>query len=207
VSPRSPIGTAPGLTDIEPFNIYPSGDTISAAVDLLTPLPHGLTVHSTVVCVNNAGLFSIAYSDGVTVLVEAPLATSDAFLEISTPNLTQFESLDGFLPSSDVTLNWGGFRESSGAPLVYEVRLVEEGGGVATNWTNLGHAYSLTLMELPLEVNSTHTVELRAVNLAGVPSDPLARNFTIIQYPPQIATTGEINLCVYSVYSSFEKNW
>lgn len=94
------------------------------------------------------------------------------------------------MPSSDVTLNWGRFLESSGAPLVYEVRLIEEGGGMATNWTNLGHAYSLSLMDLSFEVNATHTVEVRAVNLAGVPSDPLARNFTIVPYPPQIAATG-----------------
>ena len=96
------------------------------------------------------------------------------------------------MPSFDVTLNWGGFLESSGAPLVYEVRLIEEGGGVATNWTNLGHAYSLSLMDLSFEVNATHTVEVRAVNLAGVPSDPLVRNFTIVPYPPQIAATGTL---------------
>lgn len=123
-------------------------------------------------------------------LTDAPL-TNDAFLQVSTSNLTQFESMDGFLPSPDVTLRWGGFRESSGAPLVYEVRLIEEGGGVATNWTSVGHAYSLTLTDLAFEVNATHTVEVRAVNLAGVSSDPLARNFTIAPFPPQIATTGK----------------
>ena len=137
-------------------------------------------------------------------LSDAPLTTSDAFLQISTPNLTQFESRDGFLPSSAVTLSWGGFQESSGAPLVYEVRFVEEGGGgggVATNWTSLGHAYSLTLTDLPFEVNSTHTAEVRAVNLAGVPSNPLVKNFTIVPYPPQIETTGKTvfysYMCVY----------
>ena len=160
-------------------------------------------MYSTVVCVNSAGLFSLAHSDGVTVLSDAPLATSNAFLQISTPNLTQFESQGGFLPSSAVTLSWGGFRESSGAPLVYEVRFVEEGGGggggVATNWTTLGHAYSLALTDLPFEVNSTHTVEVRAVNLAGVPSDPLVKNFTVVPYPPQIEITGKnifISPCV-----------
>lgn len=140
-------------------------------------------------------------------LTDAPLTTSNAFLQISTPNLTQFESLEGFLPSSDVTLSWGGFQESSGAPLVYEVRLVEEGGGgVATNWTNLGHVYSLTLTELPFEVNSTYTAEVRAVNLAGVPSEPLARNFTIVPYPPQIEITGKtIKFLFLYVCSNSEK--
>ena len=164
-------------------------------------------MYSTIVCINNAGLFSLAHSDGVTVLTDAPLTTSNAFLQISTPNLTQFESLEGFLPSSDVTLSWGGFQESSGAPLVYEVRLVEEGGGgVATNWTNLGHVYSLTLTELPFEVNSTYTAEVRAVNLAGVPSEPLARNFTIVPYPPQIEITGKtIKFLFLYVCSNSEK--
>ena len=148
-------------------------------------------MYSTVVCVSHAGLFSLAHSDGVTVLSDAPFAASDAFLQISTPNLTQFESQGGFLPSSAVTLSWGGFRESSGAPLVYEVRFVEEGGGVATNWTNLGHTYSLALTDLPFEVNSTHTAEVRAVNLAGVPSDPLVKNVTVVPYPPQIEITGK----------------
>ena len=162
----------------------------------MTPLPHGLTVYSTVICINNAGLFAIAYSDGITVLTDPPL-TSSAFLRLSTSNLTQFESLSGFLPSSDVTVFWGGFQESSGTPLVYEVRLIEEGGGVATNWTNVGHTYSLTLMDLPFEVNATHTVELRAANLAGVSSNSLARNFTIVPYPPEIATSGKcVCVCV-----------
>ena len=139
-------------------------------------------------------------------LSDAPLATSDAFLQISTPNLTQFESRDGFLPSSAVTLSWGGFREPSGAPLVYEVRFTEEGGGgegVATNWTSLGHAYSLTLMDLPFEVNSTHTAEVRAVNLAGVPSDPLVKNFTVVPYPPQIEATGK-NYFYFSVCVGYD---
>ena len=139
---------------------------------------------------NNAGLFTVAHSDGVTVLTEPPLS-SDAFLRISTSNLTHYESLSGFLPSSDVTLYWGGFEESSRAPLIYEVRLLEE-GGVATNWTNLGHAFSLTLPDLPFEVNVTHAVEVRAVNLAGIPSDPLARNFTVVPSPPEIATSGKL---------------
>ena len=95
-----------------------------------------------------------------------------------------------------MTLYWGGFEELSGAPLVYEVRLLEE-GSVASNWTNLGHAYSLTLIDLPFEINVTHTVEVRAVNLAGVLSDSLARNFTIVPYPPEIAMSGKcVCVCV-----------
>ena len=134
------------------------------------------------ICISNSGYHIAGYSDGVTVLTDPPLS-HNAFLLVSTSSLTQFESRDGFLPSSDVTLYWGGFEESSGAPLAFEVWLLE--GGVAGNWTNVGHIYSLTLADLSLEVNTTHTVELRAINLAGLPSNSLARNFTIVSSPPE----------------------
>ena len=175
------------MANVEPFNIYP-GNATSATIDLLTPLPHGFTVYSTLICVNNAGHFTVACSDGVTVLTNPPLSDG-AFLLVSSPNLTQYESRDGFLPSPDISLLWGGFRESSGAPLAYQVRMTTE-GGVVGNWTSVGHVYSLTLSDLPLEMNATHVVEVRAVNLAGLPSNPVAGNVTIIDAPPYIAESG-----------------
>ena len=175
------------MADIEPFNIY-TGNTTSAAIDLLTPLLHGVTIYSTVICTNNAGLYTVAHSDGVKVLIDPPFS-SQAFLRVSSSNLTHYKSLSGFLPTTDLVFYWGGFQEPSGAPLAYEVRFVEE-DGVVSNWTSVGHAHSLTLMDLPLEINVTHTIEVRAVNLAGVASDPLGRNFTIAPSPPEIATSG-----------------
>ena len=177
------IGSSPGMANIEPFNVYP-GDATMATVDLLTPLPHGFTVYSTLICINNAGHYTVAYSDGVTILTEPPLSNG-AFLLVSSPNLTQFESRDGFLPSSEVSLRWGGFREPSGAPLAYQVRITPE-GGVVGNWSNVGHVYSLTLADLPLEVNATHLVEVRAVNLAGLPSNSLMENITIVDTLPYV---------------------
>ena len=189
-------GSVPGSEDIEPFTIFP-GSATSATVDLLTPLPHGLTVYSTLICINNAGLHSVAYSDGVTVLTSPPLAR-DAFFYITSTNLTRHESRGGFLPSSDAMLRWGGFVEPSGAPLAYEVRLTEA-GSAAGNWTNVGHTYSLTLSDLSLEVNVTHVAEVRAVNLAGLASDLLMENFTIVASPPQVAAPGII--LIYLVYN------
>ena len=185
-------GSAPGLIDIEPFNIFP-GDATSATVDLPTPLSHGFSVFSTVICINNAGRQTVAYSDGVTILTDPPLSR-DAFLLISTSNLTQYESRDGFLPSSDVTLIWGGFEEPSGEPLTYEVRLIEAGGAVS-NWTNVGHTYSLMFSDLPFETNFSHMVQLRAVNLAGLESDSLTSNFTIVTSSPEVATSGKCIEC------------
>ena len=170
------------MADIEPFNVYP-GDVTSATVDLLTPLPHGFTAYSTLLCVNNAGHFAAAYSDGVTILTDPPLSDG-AFLRVSSPNLTQYEARRGFLPSSDVSLLWGGFRELTGAPLAYQVRISAGGGVVAGNWTSVGHTHSLTLADLPLEMNVTHVVEVRAVNLAGLPSNSVAENFTIVASAP-----------------------
>lgn len=179
------VGSSPGLEDVEPFNIFP-GSATSSAVDLLTPLSHGSTVYSTLICVNNAGRHTVAYSDGITILTTPP-TSQNAFLLISAPNFTQYEPQGGFLPSSDVIFHWGGFKELVGAPLAYEVRL----GGVSGNWTNVGHIYSLTLTDLPLDsFNVTYVVEVRAVNLAGLTSDSLEENFTIITVPPLVTSPG-----------------
>lgn len=91
--------------------------------------------------------------------------------------------------------------EPSGAPLAYEVRL-SDSGGITGNWTNVGHTYSLTLSALPLETNVSHTVEVRAVNLAGVASDSLAENFTFVTVPPQVASSGnDIVIVMFDVRS------
>lgn len=183
------VGSSLGSEDIEPFNIFP-GNATSSTIDLLTPLPNGFTVYSTLICINNAGHHTITYSDGVTILTTPP-TSQNAFLFISAPNLTQYDSQAGFIPSSEATFRWGGFEELAGAPLAYEVRL----GGVGNNWTNVGHIYSLTLADLPLEIfNVTHVVEVRAVNLAGLTSDSMEKNFTIVNVPPQVTSPGNTQL-------------
>lgn len=178
---RWALGTSPGATDVQGYIITTNSSGSSS--DLLGSLTvHGTTVYSTLVCINGAGLSTTSYSNGVTVLLEPP-SSFGAFVYISSPNYTQYEPQGGYIPTDDLILTWGGFTDTAQAPLTYEVRL--NTSGLAGEWNNLGFAKMLVLRELRLSENSSHSIEVRAVNYAGVSSAPIQRDFVILPSPPQ----------------------
>lgn len=138
------------------------------------------------VCTNRGGLSSSAYSDGLTILSEPP-SHRGAYAVITSPMYTQYTPHDGYLPSNALSVSWGGFAESAGTVLKYEVRVHEaESNERNTNWTNIGPSKKLTLQELHISENVTgHMIEIRAVNLGSVASESISVNFSIVTFPPQ----------------------
>ena len=177
-------GTSPGATDLQYYVVTPSNIT---SVDLSSTVVHGTTAYSTVLCTNRAGLQLTAYSDGATILLDPPSNTS-AFGYLTSPALTKYEVLrltgsdPTYIPSRDLVFRWGGFSDPAGVPLTYEVRV--SNSSVAQEWNDLRFANTLTLSDLLLPENVLHTIEVRAVNLAGVPSMSLAVDFVIATSPP-----------------------
>ena len=179
-------GSNLGSFDIQSFMILPPSNTSASSSDLTNSLTDGQTVFSTVICTNGAGLQTTSHSDGVTILRNPPISIgSNVFAFVSSPELTQFESRNGYISSSSLVFTWGGFIQIPPTPLTYEVRLVEE--GVSGNWTDVGCSKSITFSDLQqLSHNvSGHAVQVRAVNPAGLSSEPLIRNFTIVPTHPQ----------------------
>ena len=177
-------GTSPGYTDIQTYVITTS--SYGTSEDLESILTHGTTVYSTVICTNGAGLHTTAQSDGLTILLEPP-SNFNAFVYISSPNLTRYEPQSGYIPSDDLALIWGGFSESAQSPLRYELRVSES--GVPGEWNSVGLAKMLTLSDLQLPEGTRHTAEVRAINYAGVPSLPIQHDFKIVSSLP--VDTGE----------------
>ncbi len=178
---RWALGTSPGEANIQGYSI--TTNSSGSSDDLISSLiVHGTAVYSTVVCTNRAGLSSASYSNGLTLLLEPP-SSFGAFVYISSPNFTKYESQGGYIPTDDLILTWGGFTEAAQAPLLYEVRVNESGLG--GEWNNVGFARMLVLSELELSENTSHSIEVRAVNYAGVSSAPVQRDFVILSSPPQ----------------------
>lgn len=175
-------GTTPGATDVRPY-IVMSGDVTSSHSNDLSPLlRHGTKVYSTVTCTNRAGHHSNAYSDGVTILSNPP-NSSLAFATLSSPEMTQYDIILGYLPSNRLTLVWGGFAESADTPLEYELRVTISSDFVG-DWENVGFLRQLTLNDIELLSNNSHVIQVRAVNLGGLRSDPVNVSFTILDTPP-----------------------
>lgn len=167
------------MTDVQSYTVTSSLNGTTS--DLSGTLVHGTRVYTTAVCMNKAGLYTTAYSDGVTILTDPPLHSS-AYGDISSPDLTVYEPLDGYIQSDDLIFTWDGFIETAGSPLTYEVRVT--GSGIPQEWNNVGFAKMLILGGLHLPENITHTLEVRAVNLAGVASESRTENFTIVSTSP-----------------------
>lgn len=150
-------------------------------------MTHGITAYSTVLCTNGAGLQLTAYSDGVTILLDPPSNTS-AFAYLSSPTLTKYEVLrlaagdPTYIPSRDLVFRWGGFSDPAGVPLTYEVRV--SNSSATQEWNGLRFTNMLTLSDLSLPEEVLHTIGVRALNLAGVPSASLALDFVIATSPP-----------------------
>lgn len=181
---RWAIGTSPGATDLQS---YVATSSNISSVNLSSTVTHGTTAYSTVLCTNGAGLQLTAYSDSVTILLDPPSNTS-AFANLSSPTLTKYEVLwlaagdPTYIPSRDLVFRWGGFSDPAGVPLTYEVRV--SNSSATQEWNGLRFANMLTLSDLSLPEEVLHTIEVRALNLAGVPSASLALDFVIATSPP-----------------------
>lgn len=123
----------------------------------------------------------MAHTDGVTILPRPP-TTDGAYISIASPYPTAYPSRRGYVPTSAVTIRWDGFAELANTPLQYEVRVLEGG---ATNWTTLGFTKMLSLSEIDLRENTSHMIQIRAVNLGGVASNSVGASFFIVSFPPQ----------------------
>ena len=194
-------GTSQGSSDIQSFVV--SSNSSGTTSDL--QLAHGTTIYTTVVCTNGAGLHTTAFSNGVTILTEPPLH-ANAFGRISSPVLTDYEPRGGYVSTNDTILMWDRFVERAGTPLTYEVRVTES--GIPQQWNSVSFAKMLTLSELQLPENVPHTIEVRAVNLAGLASQPLAMNVTIVSTPPiDTGMYGVSSATVSSLYSPSSSSW
>ncbi len=172
-----------------------SGDVTSSHSNDLSPLlRHGTRVYSTVTCTNNDGRHSNAYSDGVTILTNPP-NSSLAFAILSSPEMTQYDIILGYLPSNRLTLVWGGFAESADTPLKYQVRVTNSSHFIG-DWENVDFLRQLTLNDIELLSNDSHVIQVRAVNLGGLWSDPVNLPFTILDTHP--FDTGKLLLSMYT---------
>ena len=157
--------------------------------DLSGIIQHGSKVYSTLVCRDQGGLSSSFSTDGLTILLEPPSSTR-AYVIITSPLYTAYLPRQGYLPSPALTAVWGGFEDSAGDPLSYEVRIMENGSLVIANWTDLSSARLLTVSELLLPYHpATHMVEVQARNSAGTYSEIRNTGFSIAPDPP--VGTGE----------------
>ena len=116
-----------------------------------------------------------------------PPSHNGAYASVSSSILTQYEPQGGYIASDDLILRWGGFSEPAQTPLTYEVHVIDS--GTTQQWNGVGFVTMLTVSELQLAENAVHSIEVRAVNSAGEPSQPVTRTFVIVTTPPY--DTGE----------------
>lgn len=174
-------GTAPGLSDVHGYQISTGSN---GSTPDLSPVPHGTTLYASVVCLNGAGMYGSAHSDGVTILTRPPShANAFAYVSSSLPS-ARYAAAEGYLPTDSLVFTWGGFEDNSSTPLSYEVRITEAASGTPGPWNNVGYAQTLHLSEVNVTEGSNHTIEVRAVNSALEPSQSIAREFTIVTSPP-----------------------
>lgn len=167
-------GTTAGFSDLHPHT--PTINT-SSHITHLTNITHGTFAVTTVTCRNAAGLQSTFSSDGVTIL-QTPPTNYSAYLAVSSPFLTVYQSRDNHVASRNVTLHWGGFIEPAGTPLHYQVCI----GGVSGECVMVGTNKKLTIDG----VGSFDEEEVcvTALNLAGHHSSPLCGRVVFQTTPP-----------------------
>jgi hypothetical protein len=178
------IGTAAGRSDLHLHT--PTSGTNSSVT--LPPVPHGTLVVTTVTCRNGAGLQSTFSSNGVTIL-QTPPTNQSAYLAVSSPFTTEYGSHDSHVPSTNVTLRWGGFAEPAGNPLHYEVCL---GEGEEESCVMVGDGRQLIVDGVGV-ASEEEMVSVTAVNLAGLRSIPL-RGRVVFQTSPPNDTGAAINI-------------
>ena len=169
------LGTAAGRSDLHLHT--PTSGTNSSVT--LPPVPHGTLVVTTVTCRNGAGLQSTFSSNGVAIL-QTPPTNQSAYLAVSSPFTTEYGSHDSHVPSTNVTLRWGGFAEPAGNPLHYEVCL---GEGEEESCVMVGDARQLIVDGVGV-ASEEEMVSVTAVNLAGLRSIPLRGRVVFQTSPP-----------------------
>ena len=166
-----------------------------AVSGLSSLVSHGDTVYGMVTCLNNAGLSSVGVSDGATILVDPPNHQL-ASVTVTSPTLMLFESRSGYVHSDLLLIYWSGFQDSSDAPLQYQVRVSESSeGDTEGGWMEVGSLRQVTLDNVTLLANASHTVQVRAYVVEGLVSEPANGVFFINNIPPQ--TTEGTVVCVY----------
>lgn len=184
-------GTSAGLGDLHPH----TPTTLTSSQVTLSHISHGTTAVTTVTCRNSAGLQATFSSDGVTVLLTPPTNYS-AYLAISSPVLTVYQSRDSHVASENVTLHWGGFIEAAGTPLLYEVCLGEGGEG---SCVMVGSERQLVIDGVGM-ASYEEEVSVAAVNLAGLHSPPVQGRVVFQTRPP--LDTGKPDH--YTPYTTFD---
>ena len=172
-------GTSAGLGDLHPHT--PTTYTSSSVT--LSTLPHGTLAITTVTCRNAAGLQSTFSSNGVTIL-ETPPTNYSAYLAVTSPLFTVYQSRDNHVASANVTLTWGGFEDPAGCPLHYEVCVGE------TSCVVVGDDRQLIIDGVGV-ASEEEVVSVTAVNLAGLRSVPIQGKVTFQTTPPN--DTGKTN--------------
>ena len=120
----------------------------------------------------------------MTILLTPPTNYS-AYLSISSPVLTVYESRESHVASENVTLHWGGFIEAAGTPLLYEVCLGEgeSGEGGEGSCVMVGSERQLVIDGVGM-ASYKEEVSVAAVNLAGLHSSPVRGRVVFQTQPP-----------------------
>lgn len=182
-------GSSPGWRDLQDYLSLQLYNTTSMTADLSAVLRHGDTAYSTLVCVNKGGLSSSLTSNGVTVLLEAP-SSDHAHIFISSPQYSAYAPRQGFVMSPYLTVGWDGFVDPASTPLLYEGRVLENRVSDSSNWTLLSSTKFMIVSDLSLtEYPARHTIQVRAVNMAGDYSAVVQTDFSILSSSP--ISTGE----------------
>ena len=153
------VGSSPGGKDLLGFTaqyIAPDGKSASATKgQLLKPVPHGSTAYVTVVCTNKAGASTQRTSDGVTVLLRAPLtqgATVHARPLLAPTIGVPYLPIEGYLPLPTVGgalhVEWDHFDGGSAHLSRYDVQLV--GKQVPAKWADNQLFTSIEFADLTL---------------------------------------------------------
>ena len=179
------VGTIPGAEDVQPLTDVGQANGTSWTASLEV----GVTVYSTVVCVNGAGLAARATSDGVTMATTPEVSEAELLLE-SISQDTLYMATEGHFPTSDITTRWRGFSDPSGSPLSYELSLRDSS---PAPWFNVGPLQQLVLHALPLPHGEEHMLEVRARNRAELATAVLSGGVNVSAEEPFLTGAQELN--------------
>ncbi|CAH1242187.1 Hypp6494 [Branchiostoma lanceolatum] len=196
------LGYRRGIADLTEFMTSEEQDR-SASLDTFGILRHGQKVYVIVRCHNKAGQSSTASSDGVTVVREPP-SSDHASLEILSEPVTHFRprNHEQYRPD-EVEIRWEGFEDDSG---ISHYQYMLEGADMSTYWIDVPWKTQNTakLTSLQLGPGVKYNLSLRAVNFAGLSSQPISKEIYIEESAPSIR--GEI-IITWPSTGEFHLNW
>ncbi|XP_066300263.1 uncharacterized protein [Branchiostoma lanceolatum] len=196
------LGYRRGIADLTEF-MTSEGQDRSASLDTFGILRHGQKVYVIVRCHNKAGQSSTASSDGVTVVREPP-SSDHASLEILSEPVTHFRPRNHEQYRLDeVEIRWEGFEDDSG---ISHYQYMLEGADMSTHWIDVPWKTQNTakLTSLQLGPDVKYNLSLRAVNFAGLSSQPISKEIYIEESAPSIR--GEI-IITWPSTGEFHLNW